>query len=358
MRILAITQVLDKNDDVLGFFHGWAIRFSSTFSGFSVIALRVGEHSLPKNTAIFSLGKEKEKGVRLGILQKILSRVKYSFRFLVLVIKLRKSYDAVFVHMNSEYVILAGTIWRFMGKKVVFWYNHTVGSAKVRLAMKLSSAVCHTSPYAFTAGTYKSRRMPAGIDIKLFSPRGSGNAPEPNAVLYLGRIAPIKKVDVLIRAIGILARENFPVSLTVAGKALEKDFAYEEKLKKMVEGFNLGLRVKFVGSLPNTETPTLIKKHSLLVNLTAKGNYDKTVLEAASCAVLVVVSSEAFKDIVPKELIFEEDSENSLALKIRFALSASEDQKERWGVKLRERAAFEESLEILAERLKSLFEEL
>ena len=58
--------------------------------------------------------------------------------------------------------------------------------------------VFYTSPFSYTARFKHSRRMPAGIDTELFS-RNAGITRQPRSILYLGRISPIKKVDVLIQ---------------------------------------------------------------------------------------------------------------------------------------------------------------
>ena len=70
MKILIITQKIDRNDSVLGFFCGWVEEFSKHCEQVTVIALGVGVHNLPKNVRVFSLGKE--RGV---------SRVGYLYNF-------------------------------------------------------------------------------------------------------------------------------------------------------------------------------------------------------------------------------------------------------------------------------------
>ena len=101
MKLLFITQVVDKEDAVLGFVHGWLIELACIFDHIHVICLEKGSVELPANITLHSLGKE--EGV---------SRLEYLKRFYSLVFKLRPEYDGVFVHMNSEYVILAGPLWR------------------------------------------------------------------------------------------------------------------------------------------------------------------------------------------------------------------------------------------------------
>ena len=87
MKLLILTQKVDKNDPILGFFHRWVEEFARHCEQVTVIALGVGEYDLPQNVRVFSLGKEQHlrdaekvrslalegeelrKGLTLGILK-------------------------------------------------------------------------------------------------------------------------------------------------------------------------------------------------------------------------------------------------------------------------------------------------
>src|SRR5581483_1556903 len=155
MRLLVITQAVDRDDPVLGFFHRWLEALAPTVERLEVVCLREGRHDLPKNVSVHSLGKPA-------------SRFAYVLNLYRYIFSLR--YDAVFVHMNEEYVLLGGILWRLMGTKVVLWRNHKMGSWRTRLAVSLSSVVCHTSREAFVAYSKKAILMPAGIDTDSFVP--------------------------------------------------------------------------------------------------------------------------------------------------------------------------------------------
>jgi len=97
MKLLILTQKIDINDPVLGFFHKWAEEFSKKYEKLTVICLEKGEYKLPDNVKVLSLGKETGK-----------SRLKYVFLFYKYIWLERKNYDVVFAHMNQEYIILDG----------------------------------------------------------------------------------------------------------------------------------------------------------------------------------------------------------------------------------------------------------
>src|SRR3989344_4493728 len=113
MRLLVITQKVDRNDPVLGFFHRWIEEFSKHCEKVHVICLKEGVNDLPENVAVHSLGKEEGK-----------SRITYLWRFYYYVLKYRSQHDAVFVHMNPEYVLLGSLFWKIVGKRIVLWYMH------------------------------------------------------------------------------------------------------------------------------------------------------------------------------------------------------------------------------------------
>lgn len=279
MKLLIVTQAIDTHHPILGFFHRWVEEFAKHAEHIHVIALQVGEQSLPENVTVHSLGKE--GGAHL--FQKI-------FRFYKLVFSLRHEYDAVFVHMNPEYVVLAGWWWRFAQKKVSLWYNHTVGSVWLRVAQPFTRTVFHTSPYAYTARYKNAQRMPAGIDTDVFRPH-----PEiekmPKSIYFQGRVTLAKRVHVILEAFAELRRQGHAERLTIVGP---EDETYTKPLKEKYATLMQDGVLVFRGPVPNTETPELYAAHTVSVNLTDDGNYDKTVLESLACGTPVIVSSRAF----------------------------------------------------------------
>ncbi len=123
MKLLICTQAVDLDDPVLGFFHRWIAEFSKRCESVHVICLKSGRFSLPSNVYVHSLGKESGR-----------SRVKYVFNFYRHIFALRGTYDSVFVHMNSEYVVLGGLLWRGGRKRIVLWRNHKMPGLTTRIA--------------------------------------------------------------------------------------------------------------------------------------------------------------------------------------------------------------------------------
>jgi len=124
MNIAVITQKLDSEDYVFGFFYGHIIDLAQACDTVHVICLEKGRaDSLPKNVIVHSLGKEEALG-RWGYIQRL-------FRFLFV---RENTYDTVFVYMEPLYILLGGWWWFLTGKKVVLWYNHVYSDLKLKIA--------------------------------------------------------------------------------------------------------------------------------------------------------------------------------------------------------------------------------
>ncbi|MCI0565948.1 hypothetical protein L0Y46_02000, partial [bacterium] len=194
MKLLVITQKVNKDDSTFGFFHEWIAEFARRAERVTVIALEVGPHSLPLNARVFSLGKERGR-----------SRVIYVVRLFAYLFRFRNDYDAVFVHMNQIYVVLAGLWWRFMGKKIGLWYTHRAVSFSLRIAEKLAHEIFTVSKEGFNVPTKKLHIMGHGLNTARFtSPKEFKRSGGKFTIVSVGRITPIKNLDVLIDVAKIL----------------------------------------------------------------------------------------------------------------------------------------------------------
>jgi len=343
MRILFITQKVDKDDDVLGVYHRWIEKLAEKFEKINVICLYRGRVELPENVKVYSLGKENGR-----------SRLKYLFRFYKYLWYVRNDYEKVFVHMNPEYVILGAKIWKLFGKKIILWYNHPMGGLKARIAIALSNRVFHTSLFAFAARYKKAKLMPVGIDTETFR-RIPGKNPIPNSLIYLGRISPIKNLDTLIDAANILCDEGVNFSLTVAGAASKpSEIEYEKRIKTKAKRLVDNRLVTFPGPVPNYKTPLIYNTHENSINLTQSGSFDKTIIEAMACGILVTTSNKSVQSVLPPACFFKENDAVDLAKKLKTLLAMPSNIKTRWAAEMRKYAVEKHSLNKLVEKIGEL----
>lgn len=355
MKLLILTQKVDREDDILGFFHRWLEKFAQKFDKLIVICLQKGEYKLPANVEVFSLGKE--EFIRNLQHWHTIRRLASLFRFYKYIWKLRKDYDGVFVHMNPIYVVLGGIFWKIWRKKIFLWYNHQFGNLITKMGIGLAERVFYTSPFSFASKFKKSKIMPAGIDAEkfcsMFDVRGSKLK---NSILYLGRISPIKNVDVLIEAANLLDKEGIDFILNIVGEPGEKDREYFEKIRDLSKELEKKGKIKFLGKVPNYKTPEIYNQNEVFVNLSPPGLFDKAILEAMACENLVLVSSSAFGNILPEYLIFKEKNPEDLKNKILGIFEMKKEEKEWLGRELREKVIQTHNLDILVEKLISEFQ--
>ena len=303
MKLLIVTQAVDTEDPVLGFFVRWIEELASRVEHVEVICLKLGRFNFPKNVHVPALGKEHGAA----------SRAVYAWRFLSLAWKLRHEYDAVFVHMNQEYILIAGLFWKLFKKRTYLWRNHYAGSFLTDIAAAFCTKIFCTSKHSYTARYAKTALMPVGVDTdRFFSDEHISRTP--HSILFLGRIAPSKRPEMLIDALALLAQDGGEFSASIVGSPLKKDEAYYESLKEKVRALGFAQLISFHQGVPNSQTPALYRAHEVFVNTSPSGMLDKTIFEAAASGCTVFAASKDFSDHAGSEFHF--DSARELAQRL------------------------------------------
>ncbi|PIQ66579.1 MAG: hypothetical protein COV96_00645 [Candidatus Zambryskibacteria bacterium CG11_big_fil_rev_8_21_14_0_20_42_18] len=284
MKLLILTQKVDRNDPILGFFHRWIEEFSKHYESLVVICLEKGEYNLPENVKVFSLGKESQ--IQNTMIYHSVVRKLYNIaRFYKYIWQERKNYDNVFVHMNPEYIILGGLFWRLWGRKVALWYVHKAVNLRIWLAEKFANIIVTSAPESFKLKSKKVRYIGHGIDTKIFKPVLQ-NRDGPVKFLHVGRITRIKNIDFIIRSIG-------DKSLTLVGEPImEEDKRYKKELENLAE--KIKAKLLWLGSVINTEMPKIYAGHTISINSTPDGGMDKAVLESLATGTPVFTANCAF----------------------------------------------------------------
>ena len=251
MRLLVVTQKVDRNDAILGFFHRWLIEFAKQWEHVYVICLEEGSYALPENISVFSLGKEKN-----------ISRLKYVSRFFKYIFMHRNDYDAVFIHMNPIYLVLAGWFWKLLHKRIGLWYVHKHVDLKLRIAHIFADEIFSAAKESFRLKSKKLHILGHGIDLSQFvcpprlpsgetgSSKGLGS---PVEILTVGRITKIKNCDIILKTARLLKdKHKLFFKLTFVGTPISKeDRLFFEKLKRLTNEYNLTDRVVFRGAVPH-----------------------------------------------------------------------------------------------------------
>lgn len=292
MSLLIITQKVDQNDSNLGFFHAWLAKIASQVDHLYVICLETGEYSLPENVTVLPLGKEEQK-----------SRLTYLWRFYSYVFKYHKEYGGVFVHMNPEYIVLGGWLWRIWNKKILLWYVHKSVDLKLFVAEKFVTKIFTASKESFRLESKKVEVVGHGINVDDFLMRRENNHALGLRLLTVGRITPAKDLETIIKAVICLIEKKIgiDISLDIIGEPiLPADFLYQEKLKNQSARFLSSIR--FLGKRNFQEMPKEYQQHQLFIHSSKTGSIDKVALETLASGRIVVTSSEAYANLADNEL--------------------------------------------------------
>ena len=321
MRLLIITQKVDIDDDLLGFFVRWVEKFSKYYERVFVITLAKGRYELPSNVEVYSLGKENKN-----------SKISQAFRYLILLLKLVPKSDGVFAHMSPIFAITSWPLAKIFNKRIILWYLHRSRTFKLKVASILSNYIVTASKESLDIKGNKIIEVGHGIDVKAFAVDRNWYNSLKLSILVVGRISPIKNYETLIQAANILRSNGVEFQIKIVGRpVMPRDFEYFGKIKNLIEKLELNNVIELVGFVPYSQIPNYYKEADICINLTPKGGIDKTALEGMASGVLAIVSNEVFGPYFGdfgKELIFKENNYVDLSNKIENIVSLTPEKKE------------------------------
>lgn len=338
-RLLICIQAVDLDDPLIGFFVSWLEEASRHFGEITVLALRVGRYELPKNVRVIPF---RASGSR--------SRFEVIWTLLRESWLRRGAYDAVFVRGDPQYVLLAGWLWRLLGKRIVFWYAHWQVSLWAALAHRVAHVTVSSVRAAFSHPTITPLFIGQNVDHTRFSAPAAPQSVKPRCLAF-GSLRPIKRIDASIQAFLAAGGEELGASLTIIGPIT--DPGYEQILRALTDGHSA---IYWGSAASYDQVPSVLAAYDVLLNACA-GSLDKVVIEAMMSGQTVIAATPGIKEWLPAELHWlyaVSVEEMSHALKRVFAMSPEE----RWslGLRLRELAIKFHSLQGQVQRIAELVE--
>jgi len=298
MKVLICTQIVDSTDPALGFFHAWIEEFSRGAEEVHVVCLKEGEHAFPSNVFVYSLGKEKGT-----------SRLKRVWRVYRYVWILRNRYEAVFVHMNPEYVVLAGLLWRLLGKHIGLWYTHRTVDLKLRVATLLMHQGFTGSKESFQIDSPKILVTGQGVDTTIFVPNETP-APRPLTLVVVGRIAPIKNLELAIDTFAEVHKTTPDARLAIVGAPVKpEDFVYQEHIRAYSESKGLTAHIDMLGGKDSLGVLQVLRSSDIFLHTSQTNSADKTIVEAMAVGVYVLTSSPVYVKDIPSSCAQPPDAE-------------------------------------------------
>jgi D-inositol-3-phosphate glycosyltransferase len=138
--------------------------------------------------------------------------------------------------------------------------------------------------------------VPPGVDHAFFSPGdqrgarmalGLGDHP---VLLFVGRIQPLKALDVAIAALSTLAQRD-AVLLAVGGPSGSAGAAELARVQRLAEQLGVGDRVRFVPPQPHHLLSTYYRAADVCLVPSRSESFGLVALEASACGIPVVASA-------------------------------------------------------------------
>lgn len=214
---------------------------------------------------------------------------------------------------------------------------------KADVIISPSEADAEYLKYLYACPPKKIAIIPPGVDTTLYRPIRKEEAKhhikatiEDRLILFVGRIEPLKGIDVLMYAIKILHEKNpeLRICLWIVGGdiSLQKEL-WSEELKKLEEiRTMLGLEttVKFVGRKDPKELPYYYNAAELVVMPSQYESFGMTALESMACGTPVITTNATgisdFLDTKHEALITSANNPLLLATQIEFLLTNPTDR--------------------------------
>ena len=137
--------------------------------------------------------------------------------------------------------------------------------------------------------------IPLGVDLEQFTPGARDEARarlgvplDERLLLAVGRIEPLKGLDILIRALAQL-NERQPAVLAIIGGD-ERAAADIGRLRALAEELGVGDAVRFLGSRPHEALPDYYRAADVVVVPSFYESFGLVAVEAMACGVPVVAS--------------------------------------------------------------------
>ena len=143
----------------------------------------------------------------------------------------------------------------------------------------------HVSPH-------KVRVIPAGVDLKMFTPTGRARArqslglTEDKIILSVSRIEPLKGLDILIGAVAML-QDHRNTRLVIVGGDPGRNGAMK-RLGSMAATLGISDMVTFTGAVDHARIPTYLSAADVFVIPSYHESFGLAALEAMACGIPVV----------------------------------------------------------------------
>jgi glycosyltransferase involved in cell wall biosynthesis len=349
VRLLFLTQVLDRQHGVLGFVVRWIAEFAKHTDAVRVVALEVGDTAgLPDNVDWIEIGR---KG-RVGRYFKYRSTLHQAMG--------EDGFDAVLSHMVPRYALMAAGPARKHGARPYLWYTHKGVDSRLRRAVPMVLKTFTASAESLRLDAPNRMVTGHGIDTNHFD-LDAPTFTSPYRILSVGRLTPAKDPLCVLRGVRRLLDAGHEVALDWVGGGLTKsDEGFSQKVQREIEQLDLVGCVFLHGEVPYAEVDRFFQSADFLVNASHTGSVDKVVLEAMAARRPAISCNDSFPvifDALPEStgrsasFQFAAGDDKALAERIAALIARGPAQLTALGEQLRGLVVLNHGVESLCERL-------
>ncbi len=186
-----------------------------------------------------------------------------------------------------------------------------------------------TRDIALTSGLSDDRiySIPWGIDVQKFTPKGPHMdlgvwkiSPSDQVIVSLRAHEPFYRVHDIVDAFALI-QDDFPDTHLIIGN----HGSLSEQLREQVRSLGIGDRTTFIGMLPESDLPSLLRASSVYVTASEVDGTSVTLLQAMSCGLPVVASATSGNAewVIPGETgyLFTTGSPQEMAMALSSALT-------------------------------------
>jgi glycosyltransferase involved in cell wall biosynthesis len=294
-------------------------------------------------------------------IRKLVQELRRSFSFDLIHAHFTYPDGVVAVHLGRRYgvpVIITEQVpwgpWMMDNYPAVRRYS-TWAAAHSVYVIAISESV-RTSIERYTGKRNNLVVIPDGVDGSIFTTSSNGRRRIRNRLVFVGAVRPVKGVDVLLKAVRLLADKAREVDVVLVGEAYYGPYRQEElRLQRMVTELKLEDRVRFAGKQPLAELVRCMQESAVLVLPSRAESFGMVLVEALACGTPVVATRcGGPEDIVNEQvgvLVPPEDPE-ALARGIEYVLEHRADYDP---ARLRAHALENFGLDSIARRLEDLY---
>jgi glycosyltransferase involved in cell wall biosynthesis len=158
--------------------------------------------------------------------------------------------------------------------------------------------------------------IPDGVDASVFKLPDGETGRLRDQLLFVGAVRPVKGVDILLRALRLLADHGRTLKLVLVGEAFYGAYKQEElRLRKLTGELNLNDAVRFAGKLPFPDLVQEMQRSAALVLPSRAESLGMVLVESLACGTPVVSTRcGGPEDIVNEEVGYLAPPEDPEAL--------------------------------------------